>query len=375
MKKVYVIILSFVFIISLSLSAFAIDVPASATPLELDFYLRFISSQYPYSNWYSSNTSTLLDEWQDGSLNDQSPIVFPSVIFGDGFLTYDLKDTTTYYMQYEIETVNSNYFFSLTTNANFYQLVPESVLMDVFGDYSSTDTQAVNDPRDYSFVTLSEISREITTEVTQIGSNKYRIGLIFSTKNGVEDSNFSAMLFNSIGALDASDRLEFISFNAWTDESLSIYEDLVNGQLTDINNSIKDLEGSVNDAADQAHNDAEDIKDSLSGITDTLIGSPIEDNTGFSDEIDSLTSIENSIKESVFNNITIDNESIAIDSNILNSAKDFIVSKYNPETYNSTAGSQLSKVFETFMPYVGIVVWFNLMLALALGFVRGRSNA
>lgn len=375
--KILTVVLTLILVVSLlTVSIAAVDVPTSATPLAVDYYLRFISSQYPYNNWYSSDTSTLMSDWQDGSLNDQSPIVYPAVIFSDGFITYDLQDTTTYYMQYELTTESSNYFFGMTTNASFYKLVPESLLMDLFGQYTLDETQAVEDPREYDLVTLSDVAREITTEVSQIGSNKYRVGLIFSTKNGVAASNFSAMLFTSVGTLDESDRLEFLSFQAWTDESLSIYEDLINGQLTDINSSIKDLESSVNDAADQAHDDAEDIKDGLSGIHDTLIGDPYQDNTGFNDELDNLKDIEQSIQDAVFNDITAsDGTTIKIDGNVLTNIKNYLVTNFNPQDYDSTAGAQISTVFETFIPYFGIVVWFNLALGLALGFIRGRTDA
>ena len=374
--KIITVILTFVLLVSLfTLSVGAIDVPTSATPLELDYYLRLISSQYPYNNWYSSDTSTLLDEWQDGSLNDQSPIVYPAVIFGNEFNDYVLRGTTTYYMQFELTTQSEAYFYGLTSNASFFKLVTAPYLIDIFGNYTTGDTQAVSDPRDYHFKSLSDISRDITTQVSQVGSQTYRVGFIFSTKGDIEESQFRALLLTSIGTLDESDRLVLKSFEAWTDENLSIYEDLVAGKLDDINGSINDVGNKVDDVGNKVDQAADQITGALDDLNDTMIGEPIEDNTGFSDELNSLTNIENSIKESVFNNITIDNESIAIDSNILNSAKDFIVSKYNPETYNATAGSQLSKVFETFMPYVGIVVWFNLMLALALGFVRGRSNA
>lgn len=123
--KIITVILTFVLLVSLlTLSVGAIDVPTSATPLELDYYLRLISSQYPYNNWYSSDTSTLLDEWQDGSINDQSPIVYPAVIFGNEFNDYVLHGTTTYYMQFELTTQSEAYFYGLTSNASFLSLLP-----------------------------------------------------------------------------------------------------------------------------------------------------------------------------------------------------------------------------------------------------------
>lgn len=375
--KIITVILTFVLLVSLfTLSVGAIDVPTSATPLELDYYLRLISSQYPYNNWYSSDTSTLLDEWQDGSLNDQSPIVYPAVIFGNEFNDYVLRGTTTYYMQFELTTQSEAYFYGLTSNASFFKLVTSPYLIDVFGNYTTGDTQAVSDPRDFHFKSLSDISRDITTQVSQVGSQTYRVGFIFSTKADIEESAFRALLLTSIGTLDEEDRLVLDKFQAWTDENLSIYEDLVAGKLDDINGAINDVGNKVDDVGDKVDQAADQITGALDDLNDTMIGEPVEDNTGFNDELDDLKDIEQSIQDAVFNDITAsDGTTIKIDGNVLTNIKNYLIANFNPQDYDSTAGAQISTVFETFIPYIGIVVWFNLALALALGFIRGRTNA
>lgn len=375
MKKIYAILISCVLIISLAISASAIDVPTSATPLAVDYYLRFVFSQYSYTHWYSADISTLLDEWQDGTLLDQNPIVYPAVIFGNEFNDYVLQGTTTYYMQYELTTQSEGYFYGLSTNAAFYKLVSEPFLNDVFGNYISDDTQVVDDPRNFHFKSLSEVAREVTTQVNQVGSQTYRVGLIFSTKADIEDSEFRAMLLTSIGTLDEKDRLEFVSFQAWTDENLSIYEDLVAGKLDDINGSIQDVGNKVDEVGDKVDQAADQITGALDDLNDTMVGDPIEDNTGFSEQLTELKDIEDEIQDTVFNNITADNVTIAFDGDVLTNIRHYLVNKFDPQDFEASVGTQIAAIFEIFMPYVGIVVWFNLALGLALGFVRGRTDA
>lgn len=55
-------------------------------------------------------------------------------------------------------------------------------MIDIFGNYTTGDTQAVSDPRDYHFKSLSDISRDITTQVSQVGSQTYRVGLFSQQK-------------------------------------------------------------------------------------------------------------------------------------------------------------------------------------------------
>lgn len=380
MKKFICVLLSLIVVASLiTISVSAIDVPTSATPLAVDTHLRFCFAQYPYDHWYSGDSSPLLDDWQDGTLIEQTPIVYPSVIFGNGFATYDIQDTTTYYMQYELTTQDTAYFYGMTTNAAFYKLVPSQLLRDIYGNYTSTDTSVTMDPRNFGLVTLSEISREISTTVTQVGSQTYRVGLAFSTKAEVEPLALSAIMFTSVGVLDEKDRLEFVSFQAWTDENLSIYEDLVAGKLDDINNSIQDvgdqISGSVNDAADQITGS---IEEGFEDLNNTLIGNDDEvvDNTGVGNSVDELGQLEDNINSQITSPITLpDGSSINVDGNALGNINDYITQQFDPEGYDLTTGQQIAKVFNYFMPYMGTVIFLNLMLGLSLAFLRGKTNA
>lgn len=383
MKKILCILLSVFIVASLiTISVSAIDVPDSATPLSVPFVLRFVTSQNPHTYWYSVPQSPYLSEWQDGTVADSSPIIYPSVIFkGDHQVQdYHLRDTTTYYIQYEL--YSDDYVYGMSTNASFYKLVPEEYISAIFGQYNLETASQVHNPEEYDLPRISDVAREVSTEVTQVGGHTFRVSFAFSTKAGVEESEYQAIMFSSIGALEDGGNLMLKEFYAWTDENLSIYEDLVAGKLDGILGAVTDLGNDINDAADQAHDDAEDIKDGISGITgalddvkDTLVGEPIEDNTGFSEELIELKEVEDSIQDAVFNNMNIDGTSIAIDGDVLTNIKHYLVNKFNPQDYEAVAGVQITRVFEAFMPYMGIVVWFNLALGLALGFIRGRTHA
>lgn len=372
MKRIIIAFISCILIASLiSLTVSAIEVPSSASPLSVPIKPRFIFANYPYTQWYVSNTTTLLDEWQYGELMDQSPIISPGIIFTEDQdeATYMLQDTTTYYFQYELTTTNNIAIYGLSTNAEIYRAVPNFMITEVFGDITESGTQVGRDFRNYLdwCPELKEISRNIDTEVTQIGSSKFRIKFVFSTKSGIEDDKFCGMLLFSNGVLQISDRLEFISVQAWSDESLSIYEELVSGQLKDINDSINNVNGSIIDGFDG-------IQESLDDLNDTLIGPEVNVDPSLDNATDELEDLQAEV-DRLISNQTHNDESFSVNTGSLDTIKNYIFSNYHPEDYNSDVGSEISKVFNLFMPYVGIVVWINLTLGVSLSFIRGHQDA
>lgn len=372
MKRIIIALISCILIASLvSISVFSIEVPSTASPLTVPIKPRFIFSNYPYTQWYVSNTTSLVDDWQYGELNDQSPIIAPGIIFTEDQdeATYYLKDTTTYYFQYELTTNNSTPFFGISTNAEIYRAVPNFMITEIFGDISVDTTQVGRDFRNYLdwCPEIKDISRNIDTQVTQFGSAKYRIQFVFSTKSGIEDDKFCGMLLFSNGSIDEDDRLEFISVQAWSDESLSIYEELVSGQLKDINDSINNVNGSIIDGFDG-------IQESLDDLNDTLIGPEVNVDPSLDNATDELEDLQSEV-DRLISNQTHNDESFAVNTGSLDTIKNYIFSNYHPEDYNGDVGSEISKVFNLFMPYVGIVVWINLTLGVALSFIRGHQDA
>lgn len=373
MKKLFPLSISIILIASLlilPISA-AIEVPSSASSLTVDIKPRFIFANYPYSTWYVSNTTPLIDDWQYGELNDQSPIVAPGIIFTEDQdeATYMLKDTTTYYFQYELTTNNNTPFFGISTNAEIYRAVPNFMITEVFGDISVDTTQVGRDFRNYLdwCPELKDISRNIDTQVTQFGSSKYRIQFVFNTKSGVEAQKLCGMLLFSNGLLDEDDRLEFISVQAWSDESLSIYEELVSGQLKDINDSINDLNGTIVDGF-------EGLQGTLEDMNDTIVGPEVNVDPTLNNSSSELEDLQAEV-DRLISNQTHNDESFSVNTGSLDNIKNYIFSNYHPEDYSGIVGSEISKVFNMFLPYVGVVVWINLSLGVALSFIRGHQDA
>lgn len=372
MNRIIIAIISCILIASLvSISVSAIDVPTTASPLDIPISTRFVFSQYPYTNWYVGTSTPSIDDWQYGELNDQSPIIVPGLIFTEEneLADFILEDTTTYYLQYELQTDNGTPFFGLATNAEIYRAVPDNLMMEVFGNVHDTSTQVGNDFRNYldHLPELKDISRNVDTEITQIGSNKFRVKFVFSTKAGVSTSRYCGMLLNCNGTLDSNDRLSFISVQAWSDETLSIYEDLVSGKLSDIESSINDVNSSIINGFDG-------LQGSLDSIEDSLIGPEVETDPSLDNATDELEDLQAEV-DRLISNQTHNDESFAVNTGSLDTIKNYIFSNYHPEDYSGDVGSEISKVFNLFMPYVGIVVWINLTLGVALSFIRGHQDA
>lgn len=149
----------------------------------------------------------------------------------------------------------------------------------------------------------------------------------------------------------------------YIDPDLGVYENLIMGQLDDI-------KGAINDAADQAHQDSIDEQSWLQKIEAAINGgSEDHPNTG---SLDELSGIEGDIMDNV-STVTLPNgTTVSASGNIFSELDSWLKSEYSPVEFDEEASSVFTEFFDVFMPYVGIVIFLNLTLALGISFLSGR---
>lgn len=157
--------------------------------------------------------------------------------------------------------------------------------------------------------------------------------------------------------------LQNYNITGYIDPDLGVYENLIMGQLDDI-------KGAINDAADQAHQDSLTEQSWLEQIQQAIAGGTEDHpNTGISDE---LKDLEGDIITDV-STVTLPNGiTVSASGNIFEQLDSWIQSEYSPVEFDEDAASIVSELFDTFMPYVGIVIFLNLTLALGISFLSGR---
>lgn len=149
----------------------------------------------------------------------------------------------------------------------------------------------------------------------------------------------------------------------YIDPDLGVYENLILGQLDDI-------KGAINDASDQAHQDSLAEQSWLQQIEAALNGGT-EDHPD-TDSSDELAGIEGDIMDNV-SSVTLPNgTTISASSNVFEQLDDWIKTEYSPVEFDEDASSVFTELFDVFMPYVGIVIFLNLTLALGISFLSGR---
>lgn len=370
MRRLFVILISFCLLVSLTLPALAWEsLPDTVEPIVTNWVPRFIYYNNERSIWFSRNRSPSNNYWNSNSLDtgiSDTSMVVPSVLLVDSTLSsvYTFEGATTYYIEFTYKaSAAANEWLDFSTNPNTWYFVPSDNISTIYGDISS-DQVTVPEPDVSLMYKLSTLCSDVSITNTMLDTLTVRIRVAFRTNNQVDQLSLSGLYMPISAMTEFNGNFTINQFAGWIDPDGGTYDQVVVEGLVNINNTLED----INAAVDSFRSD----------INNTLTGDPsdYQDNSGVFDVVDDLTDKEDEINDLIYTPVTLpDGTIVNIDSNTLNNFKDYIYSHYDPVDYDSSVGSELTKVFETFMPYVGVVVFLNLMLGAVLAFLRGRSNA
>lgn len=370
-KKVFLIFM----ILSLSVlliipSYAAVTVPDSALEISMDWTPRFVYRLRSIANWYSRNTSPLLEEfYSDNGANDDQIACIPCIIFGSSpsGSFYHLQDAKTYYLEYVISaSTTGTSFLSYSTNPDLFRFVTEDNVVSVFGDFSSSQvTSSGIDDTNSSPLTFYASNTAISFSAN--GSKSWKISVAFSTGLGVTDANIVAICMPSVGFLDAEDNIKITTFKAFADPVGDTFNQL---QLQ--------IAKQQQESLDQINGKLDGIGNQLGDIGDQLTGDPndYQDNSGFNEAAGDLEDIENEINDQIIQDVTLpDGSSHEMNGELIGDLKEDFWDRWQPQDFESVAGAEITRIFSLFYPYVGAAIFINLTLAVILTFFRGRSNA
>lgn len=372
LKKVYIIGLSILIVLSLAIPSFAwSELPEDSSYLNMTWSNRWIYWDRNNSVWYSRNRSPslLLDnDWNSSLQGSVFSYVTPAIIFSDAPLNdpYILQSATTYYMEYVI--LGTEPMFSYNANPDNYWFVTKDNLSNVFGDWSNSQV-TVSDPFNNNYkVPITNVTTDRSYSETANGSKSYRIRFAFTTNAGVSDLNLAAIMMPSSGYYENQAANMYISaFTAWYDPTGDIYDTVVAEGINKVNTNLEHIQTQIDGLGSQLG----DIQDSIEGDPNDY-----QDNSGFDSAAGDYEDLENQINDQISGNITLpDGSSIPTNGGVFTGITSWFKNNFSPQDYESSAGNQISRVFEFFLPFVGIPILINLTLAVILSFLRGRSNA
>ena len=382
LKKVYIIGLSILIVLSLAIPSFAlsVDPPDGLTEAIIPWVPRYLYRLRSVANWYSRDTSPLMQEFypEHGLLDDQI-MFYPAIIFQDNTTGtgYNLKDFYTYYFEYEISTTDPDIdFWSYSTNSNNFICVHSWDSHAVFGDLSNSQNSSIGPEG----LPLEAYGIESVMSVVPIGSGSYKVQFAFTTPYGIEAEEIVSLIFPSTGYLSEEGRVNITAFKSYADPAGTVYDEfqaqvamanfqalagllesssLTNEQLAQVNGQI---------AANQA------ILEEQSSM---LQGDPndYQDDSGFDSAAGELEDLEGQINDQITGNVTIDGESYEMNGALIGNFKEGFMDRWDPQDYEASAGREIARLFDLFYPYVGVAIFLNLTLAVILAFLRGRSNA
>lgn len=382
LKKVYLIGLSILILLSLAIPSFAlsVDPPDGLQEAIIPWVPRYLYRLRSVSNWYSRDTSPLMEEfYPDHGLLDDQIMFYPAIIFYDNTtgLEYILKDFYTYYFEYEISTTDPDIdFLSYSTNSNNFICVHASQSRDVFGNLSNSQNSSIGPEG----LPLEAYGIESVMSVVPIGGQSFKVQFAFTTPYGIEAEEIMSIIFPSTGYLSEEGRVNITDFKSYADPAGTVYDEfqaqvamanlqalagllessaLTNEQLAQVNEQI---------AANQAI---------LQEQSSMLQGDPndYQDDSGFDSAAGELEDLEGQINDQITGNVTIDGESYEMDGALIGNYKEGFMDRWDPQDYEASAGREIARLFDLFYPYVGVAIFLNLTLAVILAFLRGRSNA
>lgn len=348
----FILVTSILFIVT-SLPAFAVtedlnplDPPTDSYPVTgTDHFMWYLNSKTGYTapdlEQYQFTTVLSLDSLSNTNYTWCYP--FTNIEDSTGSDIIFSKDCT-YVLQlsfnqgpfYSFQGTLGNFNPRLSTGSNMY-------LQDTYdlGDY----------------VKDNSIS---TTVVTN--SNLVTINLIFHMSDQPEVPCYYVAPFLYFTGSSIV-YLKYTGVTGYYDPDFSIYQMLLSSQIDAVKQSIYD-------AANQAHEDSLKEQDWLEQIQQAISeGTADHPNTGSSDE---LADLEGDLISDVSTITLPDGSTVSASGNVFEQLDSWLQSEYSPVEFDEDAASIVSELFDTFMPYVGIVIFLNLTLALGISFLSGR---
>lgn len=157
--------------------------------------------------------------------------------------------------------------------------------------------------------------------------------------------------------------ISYASITGYIDQNRSVFENLINQQIADV---ISILQSN----ADQAHQDSLNEQHWAEQLFNVFNdGTEDHPDTG---TVDDLESLEGSINDSISTVTLPDGSTVSTSDAVMSKVKDYFYSVSSNAQFNSTAAEAFNSVFNTFVPYVGLLIFFNLSLALGISFLSGR---
>lgn len=194
-------------------------------------------------------------------------------------------------------------------------------------------------------------------------TNELKLDIIFSVTEQTDYCTILPMFLyaNSATTSITGMKLQLDSFTAVRDYDQEFY----NSESAKLQQEIKD---SIDSGFADVNGNLEDIEGILSSDP-----SHTPDTSTLGEDIEELENIEGEINAAITRPILLpDGTTIQTDANTLSSIRDWMVATYNAPEYDALVGFQYARVFETFMPYLGSVVFISLLLGLVIAFLTGR---
>lgn len=178
-------------------------------------------------------------------------------------------------------------------------------------------------------------------------NNVSQFVLDFYSLLGSTQSNYTYVLYN-------------LHVDSYYDINSTVYSKLVLDKLDSINSNLGDISSSVGNIESSLHDDS--------------IGSPDPE---ISNSISEYEALEKEITDSVSNHkVTMPDGSVLdVNSSNISTIKEFFSTYYHAPGYEPEASYIITKIWDTFLPYVGIPVLFALSLGIAIHFLTGRRDS
>lgn len=139
----------------------------------------------------------------------------------------------------------------------------------------------------------------------------------------------------------------------------------------------QEIKNSVDSGFSEVNGNLEKIDGTLNDIENALVSDPnhTPDTSTLGEDVGELTEVEGQINEAITKPLTLpDGSTIQTDADTLINIRDWLKSYYHAPEYDADVGKEYARVFETFMPYLGSVIFISLLLGLILAFLTGRRN-
>lgn len=399
LKKVYIIGLSILIVLSLAIPSFAAvspEAPEGATPIVIPWTARYLYRMRSNDQWYSSDhTPTVEDFYAENGVSDDQIAVVPSVVFEKNRDVYFLQELMTYHMEYIVTSVPDDAidFWAYNTNINEFRFVQHS--SDVFGNISNSLVSSTG-PYNGTFLPHELGITDTAIGITGIGSSSYKIQFTFSTPYDLQNIvQIYGICFPSTGYLSEPGNFVLTDFVAYSDPRGSYFDQLqlqaaianmqllngilessvlTNEQLSYVGEAL----GQQNELL-QNQNQLINSQNQLIGQQNSMLeGNPndYQDDSGFDSAAGELEDLENEINDQITQDVTLpDGSSHEMNGELIGDLKEDFMDRWDPQDYEASAGREIARIFDMFYPYVGVAIFLNLTLAVILSFLRGRANA